>query len=168
MAPADSGPFDQGSKDRAMMSLALALAREAFEIGEVPVGTVVVRDGRVLAQAHNLREVLGDPTAHAERIALTLAGKASGSWRLDRCTVYATLEPCSMCAGAILQSRVARLVYGANDPKAGACRSLYRLLDDPRMNHRVRLTTGVLEAESRALLSDFFREQRSSRPRRGA
>jgi len=161
---------DSGSQDVAMMRLALALAREAAASGEVPVGALVVRDGRVLSQAYNLRESLDDPTAHAERLALTLAGRALGSWRLDRCTIYATLEPCPMCAGAIAQSRIERLVYGAADPRAGACRSLYRLADDPRLGHRVRMTSGILEAECGALLTEFFQQRRPkpNHPRRGA
>src|SRR5262245_29294826 len=111
------------------MRLALALAEEASVLGEVPVGAVVVRDGRVLSQAFNQRETLADPTAHAERLALTLAGRSTGRWRLDGCTLYVTLEPCSMCAGAIVLARITTVVYGASDPKAGACRSLYRLTD---------------------------------------
>src|ERR671910_621839 len=118
------------------MGLALDLAREALRLGEVPVGAVVVRGGALLAQAYNLRETLHDPTAHAERLALSLAGRALGSWRLEGCTLYVTLEPCAMCAGAIILSRVDRLVYGAADPKAGACESLYCLVDDTRFNHR--------------------------------
>ncbi len=153
-----SSEFD--SFDVAMMSLALDLAREAAQVGEVPVGAVVVRDGQVVSKAHNLRESLRDPTAHAERVALTRAGQALGDWRLERCTLYVSLEPCVMCAGAIGLSRIERLVYGASDKKAGACRSLYRLLEDPRLNHRVRLTPGILAAESSSLLSDFFREKR--------
>src|SRR5262245_4091408 len=113
------------------MRLALALAEEASSLGEVPVGAVVVRDGRVLSQAFNLREMLADPTAHAERLALTLAGRALGRWRLDDCTLYVTLEPCPMCAGAIIQSRIRRVVYRVKDPKAGACDSLYRLPSEP-------------------------------------
>lgn len=142
------------------MRQALALAREAMAIGEVPVGSLVVRDGRIVSQAYNLRETLHDPTAHAERVALTLAGRALGSWRLDGCTLYATLEPCPMCAGAIVQSRIARVVYGAVDPKAGACDSLYRLVADPRLNHRARITRGVLAAECGDLLSQFFQNRR--------
>ncbi len=172
MAIGEPRPIDLESRDVAMMRLALDQAREALASGEVPVGAIVVRDGRMIARAHNLREILGDPTAHAERIALTLAGRALGSWRLDRCTIYATLEPCSMCAGAIVQSRIERLVYGAADPKAGACRSLYRLADDPRLGHCVRLTTGVLEGECGALLTGFFEQRRpassKNHPRRGA
>lgn len=143
-----------------MMRRALILAREAAVIGEVPVGALVVRQGRVISQAYNLRETCHDPTAHAERIALSMAGRSLGNWRLDGCTLYVTLEPCSMCAGAITLSRLDRLVYGANDPKAGACRSLYRLVDDSRMNHRVRQTFGVLADECGALLEEFFSERR--------
>ena len=130
-------------------------------VGEVPVGALVVLEGRIISQAYNLRETLHDPTAHAERLALTLAGRALGSWRLDRCTLYVTLEPCPMCAGAIGLSRIERLVYGAADRKAGACRSLYRLVDDPRLNHRVRLTEGVFAEDCGGLLTDFFQERRS-------
>ncbi|HMB06746.1 MAG TPA: tRNA adenosine(34) deaminase TadA [Isosphaeraceae bacterium] len=145
------------------MRLALALAREALALGEVPVGAVVVRDGQILAQAYNRRETLNDPTAHAERLALTLAGRALGSWRLDFCTLYATLEPCPMCAGAIVQGRIARVVFGAADPKAGACGSLYRLVTDPRFNHRAQVTAGVLEAECGELLTQFFQGRRPNR-----
>ena len=142
------------------MRRALALAHEAAVLGEVPVGAVIVRDGRVIAQALNLRETLSDPTAHAERLALTLAGRALGTWRLDGCTLFVTLEPCPMCAGAIVLSRLSRVVYGAPDPKAGACRSLYRLLDDPRLNHRVLFEPGCLPDECGAVLTDFFRSRR--------
>jgi tRNA(adenine34) deaminase len=154
-------PRDFDARDVAMMRRALVLAREAAAIGEVPVGALVVRQGRVISQAYNLRETCHDPTAHAERIALSLAGRSLGDWRLDGCTLYVTLEPCSMCAGAITLSRLDRLVYGALDPKAGACRSLYRLTDDPRMNHRVHQTSGVLSDECGALLGEFFSERRS-------
>jgi len=161
------------SNDLAMMRLALALAREALTLGEVPVGAVVARGDRVLAQAFNLKETLSDPTAHAERLALTLAGRALDSWRLDGCTLYVTLEPCTMCAGALIQARVPRLVYGATDPKAGACRSLYRLADDPRLNHRVAVLPGVLAEECGEILTQFFQSRRRSPrsdpdPRRGA
>jgi tRNA(adenine34) deaminase len=149
-------------QDLAMMERALGLAREAAALGEIPVGAVVARDGEVVAQAYNLRETQHDPTAHAERVALTLAGRALGRWRLDDCTIYVTLEPCVMCAGAIVQGRIARLVYGAVDAKAGACRSLYRLTDDRRLNHRVAVTTGLLEAECGEILSLFFHERRLS------
>lgn len=145
------------------MRLALALAREAARLGEVPVGAVVLCEGRLVAQAYNLRETLEDPTAHAERVALTLAGRALGSWRLDGCTLYVTLEPCPMCAGAIILSRLQRVVYGADDPKAGACRSLYRLVDDPRFNHRAEVVGGVLADECGQVLREFFRERRGKR-----
>jgi tRNA(adenine34) deaminase len=149
--------------DREMMQRAIELAREAMTLGEVPVGAVVARRGRLIAGAFNLRETLEDPTAHAERLALTLAGRALGSWRLDECTLYVTLEPCPMCAGAIVQARLGRLVYGADDPKAGACRSLYRIADDPRLNHRARVEPGLLKEECGAILSEFFRGKRAGR-----
>ncbi|WP_165243928.1 tRNA adenosine(34) deaminase TadA [Paludisphaera soli] len=158
---ADGGGAEQ-ARDLAMMDRALTLAREAAGLGEIPVGAVVACGGMVVAQAYNLRETLHDPTAHAERIALTLAGRTLGRWRLDDCTLYVTLEPCVMCAGAIVQSRIARLVYGAVDAKAGACRSLYRLTDDRRLNHRVALSSGVLEVECSEILSLFFHERRLS------
>jgi tRNA(adenine34) deaminase len=146
-----------------MMSRALELAREARNMGEVPVGAVVVRAGRILAQSFNLRETLQDPTAHAERLALTWAGRAVGSWRLEGCVLYVTLEPCAMCAGAIIHSRIARLVYGATDPKAGACESLFRLVSDTRLNHRVPITAGVLARECGDVLKEFFQQRRDFR-----
>ncbi len=148
------------------MRLALALAREAMALGEVPVGAVIVRDGKLIAGAHNLRESLNDPTAHAERLALSLAGQALGTWRLEGCTLYVTLEPCPMCAGAIVLGRIARVVFGADDPKAGACRTLYRIADDPRFNHRAEVTGGVLARECGAILTEFFRARRPARPPR--
>jgi len=154
---------DADAVDVGMMRQALHLAREALALGEVPVGAVVARQGRIIAQAFNLRETLQDPTAHAERLALTLAGRSLGQWRLDECSLYVTLEPCPMCAGAIVQSRLGRVVYGADDPKAGACRSLYRLVDDPRLNHRAMLTGGLLREECSELLAQFFRSRRSTR-----
>ncbi len=133
-------------------------------IGEVPVGAVVVREGRIVSQAFNLRETLHDPTAHAERIALELAGRALGTWRLDGCTLFVTLEPCPMCAGAIILSRIDRVVYGAVDPKAGACESLYQLVSDPRFNHRAQVTAGFLKEECGAILTQFFQARRLPRP----
>ena len=159
------------SRDDEMMRRALILAREAYLIGEVPVGAIVSYEGRIISQAHNLRETLHDPTAHAERVALTLAGRALGRWRLEGCNLYVTLEPCPMCAGAIGLSRIDRIVYGASDPKAGACRSLYRLIDDPRLNHRIEQRSGVLADQCGEILAEFFRERRSldgNDPRRGA
>jgi tRNA(adenine34) deaminase len=149
--------------DRAMMGRALEMAGEARILGEVPVGAVVVLAGRIISQAFNLRETLKDPTAHAERLALTWAGRALGTWRLDDCVLYVTLEPCTMCAGAIVLSRLSRLVYGAVDPKAGACKSLYRIVSDPRLNHRVGVTAGVLGAECSEILTEFFQERRKYR-----
>lgn len=143
------------------MLRALAEARRAMDEDEVPVGAIIVHRERIIAAAHNQREQLNDPTAHAEMIAITQAAGALGSWRLTDCTLYVTLEPCPMCAGAIVQARLPRVVYGALDPKAGAVESLYKLLADPRLNHRADVTGGVLAAESSSLLVDFFRRQRS-------
>lgn len=165
MAEVECSAFrDQPAIDLAAMTEALALAREALRWGEVPIGAVVVREGRILAQAFNLRETLHDPTAHAERLALTLAGQRLGNWRLEGCTLYVTLEPCAMCAGAIVLSRLDRVVYAATDPKAGACDSLYRLLSDPRLNHRPTVSSGLLADESRAILATFFQGRRPPRP----
>jgi tRNA(adenine34) deaminase len=142
------------------MRLALEEARMAAEEDEVPVGAIVVAAGRIVASAHNQREQLADPTAHAEMIALTQAAAALGSWRLEGCTMYVTLEPCPMCAGAILQARVPVVVWGAPDPKAGAVETLYRLFDDPRLNHRVDHTGRVMADECGRILSEFFRGKR--------
>ncbi len=151
------------SFDESMMARALDLAREAKNLGEVPVGALVVRGDHILAQAYNLRETLSDPTAHAERLALAWAGRSLGTWRLEDCVLYVTLEPCVMCAGAIVLSRIKRLVYGAADPKAGGCASLYRLVSDPRLNHRCEITAGVLAAPCGDLLKEFFQERRPFR-----
>jgi tRNA(adenine34) deaminase len=161
--PCEPSSGDDDSFDEAMMVRALELAREARNLGEVPVGAVVVRDRRILAQAYNLRETFQDPTAHAERLALSWAGQSIRSWRLEGCVLYVTLEPCAMCAGAIVHSRIARLVYGATDPKAGACASLYRLVSDPRLNHQVRITAGVLAQECGEVLKEFFQDRRPFR-----
>lgn len=142
------------------MDLALGEARSAAESGEVPVGAIVVKDGQVIASAHNQREQLRDPTAHAEMIAITQAASALSSWRLEECTLYVTLEPCPMCAGAIVQARIRRLVYGASDPKGGAVQSLFRLLQDPRLNHQVEVLAGVEAEQSGRILSEFFLERR--------
>ncbi len=142
------------------MQLALQQAREAFQEQEVPVGAVIFRHDELLAAAHNQREQLHDPTAHAEMIAITQAAAALGDWRLEECTLYVTLEPCPMCAGAILQARIPTVVYGAMDPKAGAVNSLYRLLEDSRLNHRCEVISGVLAEECGGLLTEFFRRQR--------
>ena len=142
------------------MRLALDEARVAASEDEVPVGAIVVASGRVVASAHNQREQLADPTAHAEMIAITQAAAALNSWRLQGCTLYVTLEPCPMCAGAILQARVPVVVWGAADPKAGAVETLYRLFDDQRLNHRVEHTGHVMADECGRILSDFFRSKR--------
>ncbi len=135
---------------------ALAEARLAAGIGEVPIGAVLVRGGEVVGRGHNRREIDGDPLAHAEILAIRQAAEAIGGWRLAGCTMYVTLEPCAMCAGALVNGRVERLVYGAPDPKAGYCGTLGDLVRDPRLNHRLEVTAGVLESESAALLRGFF------------
>jgi tRNA(adenine34) deaminase len=156
-------------EDEARMRRALELARRAAAMGETPVGALVIETetGRTLAEAHNLREASHDPAGHAELIALRAAAETIGDWRLAGCTLYVTLEPCPMCAGLIVQSRLGRLVYAAPDPKAGAVGSLYNLCDDPRLNHRLpvaaRITAGVLAEESAELLKTFFRDLRTKR-----
>lgn len=142
------------------MAQAYAQAQTALVADEVPVGAVVVRNGSVLAAAHNGREQLRDPTAHAEMIAITQAAAAVDSWRLEGCTLYVTLEPCPMCAGAILQARIATVVYGAEDPKAGAVDSLFQLLGDSRLNHRTEVVRGVLAEPCGRILTDFFAAKR--------
>lgn len=146
--------------DASFMDGALADAREALGHGDVPIGCVVARDGEVVARAHNARERDSDPTAHAEILALREAARVAGTWRLDDHVVYVTLEPCAMCAGAMVLARVARLVYGAPDPKAGAVRSVFNVVDDARLNHRIAVETGVREQECAALLREFFANRR--------
>lgn len=146
--------------DERMMTLALEDARDAAAAGDVPVGAVVVRGERVLGRAGNARERHQDPTAHAEILALRQAAQALGSWHLEGCAIYVTLEPCAMCAGALVLARIDRLVYGAADPKAGFCGSLGNLVQDPRLNHSVEITAGVLESGCAELLRSFFRERR--------
>lgn len=146
--------------DLEAMTAALAEAQASLEHGDVPVGAVVVRDGVIIARRHNERERTNDPTAHAEVLALRDAAAVVGSWRLDECTLYVTLEPCVMCAGALLNARIGRLVYGAADLKAGATASLYNVCADPRLNHNPPVTHGVLAAESADLLSGFFVSRR--------
>ena len=146
--------------DEAFMSLALKEAEAAREEDEVPVGCVIVHRGKVVGRAHNQREALKDPTAHAEMLAITQAAEALEGWRLEGCTLYVTLEPCAMCAGAIVLARLDRVVYGAKDPKAGACGSLMNLLQDPRLNHRPQLESGVMAAECGGILTEYFRGKR--------
>ena len=145
------------------MLAALAEARRAEEHGDVPVGAVAVLEGRVIGRGHNRREIDRDPTAHAEMIALRQAAEAVGDWRLAGVTLYCTLEPCPMCAGAMVQAHLDRLVYGADDPKAGAAGSVVELLRDPRLNHRVAVTRGVLADEAQALLGQLFATLRERR-----
>jgi tRNA(adenine34) deaminase len=144
----------------AAMGLALDEAAAAAAHGDVPVGAVVLRDGEVIAQRHNERERTGDPTAHAEVLALRDAAEVVGSWRLEGTTLVVTLEPCPMCAGALVSARVDRVVFGAADPKAGACGSLYNLCVDPRLNHEADVVPGVRADEAAALLTGFFGERR--------
>ncbi len=142
------------------MAAALVEAGRAPAHGDVPVGAVALVDGEIVASRHNEREMRGDPTAHAELLAVADAARATGTWRLDAVTLVVTLEPCPMCAGALVAARVGRLVFGASDPKAGACGSLYNLCADPRLNHEVTITAGIRAEETSALLSQFFHDRR--------
>ena len=143
--------------DEQWMAEAIRQARMAAELGEVPVGAVIVRgESEVIARAYNRKEIDADPLGHAEMLALRDAAAKLKTWRLTDCTLFVTLEPCAMCAGALVQSRIARLVYAADDPKAGFCGSLGNLVQDPRLNHRMEITRGVREAECSKLLKDFF------------
>jgi tRNA(adenine34) deaminase len=142
--------------DLQAMELALEDASKAPEHGDVPVGAVVILDGQVLATAHNEREKTGDPSAHAELLVIRRAASALGSWRLDGATLVVTLEPCPMCAGALVAARAGRLVFGAFDPKAGACGSLYNICSDPRLNHELEVESGLLADRCSSLLSEFF------------
>jgi tRNA(adenine34) deaminase len=144
--------------------MALEEAARAPAVGEVPIAALIVQDSRVLAQAHNSRELWQDPTAHAEVVAIRAAATVLGTWRLTDTTLYVTVEPCPMCIGAIILARVSRVVFGAWDPKAGACGSLFDLPAEPRLNHRVVVTGGVLEQESQALLQKFFKDLREPSP----
>ena len=150
----------QGILDQQFMEAALAEARAALKTEDVPVGAVVVREGRIIGRGRNQREALQDPTAHAEIIAITAAAAAVRHWRLEHCTLYVTLEPCAMCAGAIVLARIPRLVFGAYDDKAGACGSLFQISTDPRLNHRAETAGGVMADASAELLQQFFRRRR--------
>jgi len=159
--PLNEKPGERVADDVAYMRVALQEAARAGLMGEVPVGALVVdREGKILARACNLRESESDPTAHAELLALREAARATGAWRLETSTLYVTKEPCPMCAGAIVNARLGRVVFGCPDEKGGAVISLYHLLDDERLNHRVQVTAGVLAEEGRKLLQDFFRARR--------
>lgn len=156
--------FDSGDELLAvhaeLMRQALAQAEQALAEEEVPVGAVILHQGRIVAAAHNQREALRDPTAHAEMVAITQAAQALNSWRLEGCALYVTLEPCLMCAGAILQARIPLLVYGATDPKAGAVHTLYQVLSDSRLNHQTQVVSQVLAEPCGEILTRFFRAQR--------
>ncbi|MCR8660428.1 tRNA adenosine(34) deaminase TadA [Paenibacillus endoradicis] len=150
-------------EDERWMQEAIAEAKIAEHLGEVPIGAVIVKDGVIIGRGHNLRETLHDPTAHAEIIAIKRASESLDAWRLLNCTLYVTLEPCPMCAGAIVQSRVARVVYGTSDHKAGCAGTLMNLLQEPRFNHETELTSGILQAECAELLKTFFKQLRLRR-----
>jgi tRNA(adenine34) deaminase len=145
------------------MSYALREAERALEKGEVPVGCVIVLDGAIIGKAHNQRELLQDPTAHAEMLAITQAANGMGTWRLENARLYVTLEPCPMCAGAIINSRIAEVYYGATDPKAGCCGSLMNLCEDPRFNHRPKVHGGLMAEECGGILTNFFRAIRADK-----
>ena len=155
------------NSDENFMRMALAQADIAEEYGDVPIGAVIVHKNRIIAKAYNQKEQLKDPTAHAEIIALTSAAAALESWRLNDCTIYVTLEPCPMCAGALVLARIDRLVYGCDDPKTGAVKSLYNIVQDKRLNHRVEVTSGVLEQDCSKQLSGFFKRRRVEKNRSG-
>ena len=148
-------------KDKHFMQLSIEQAQIAEENGDVPIGAVIVYQEQIIGKAYNQRQQLQDPTAHAEIIALTQAAAFMESWRLNGCTIYVTLEPCPMCAGALVLSRMDRLVYGCDDPKTGACKSLYNIVQDERLNHRLEVTSGVLADECSKLLQDFFQKRRT-------
>ncbi|MCH4337373.1 tRNA adenosine(34) deaminase TadA [Staphylococcus haemolyticus] len=148
------------ANDEYYMKLAIEEAKKAQKLGEVPIGAIIVKNNEVIASAHNLRETAQLPTAHAEHIAIERASKVVGSWRLEECKLYVTLEPCVMCAGAIVMSRIPKVVYGATDPKGGCSGSLMNLLEESRFNHRAEVIKGILEQECGDLLRNFFRELR--------
>jgi tRNA(adenine34) deaminase len=153
---------EQETLDKKFMAAAIDQANIALENGDVPVGAVIVHQNTIIAKGYNQRHQLNDPTAHAEIIAMTAASEYIGNWRLEGCTIYVTLEPCCMCAGACVLARFDRLVFGPDDPKAGACGSLYNIVQDERLNHRLDITKGVLAEDCAKLLQDFFRKKRNS------
>ena len=154
-------PDDQWDLDQRWMRQAMCEAERALDVDDVPVGALIVHKGHVIGRGYNQREQLGDPTAHAEMIAITAASDEMKSWRLEECTLYVTLEPCTMCAGAIVLARISRVVFGADDPKAGACGSVYDILEDGQLNHRPNVTSGILADECGQLLRDFFALKRA-------
>jgi len=152
--------MSNSNEDQQFMKLAIEQAKVAEENGDVPIGAVIVYKDQVIGRAYNQREQLNDPTAHAEIIALTQAAAYLSSWRLNGCTIYVTLEPCPMCAGALVLARIDRLVYGCDDPKAGACKSLYNIVQDERLNHRLEVASGILEKDCSEQLQGFFAHRR--------
>ena len=154
-------PGDERAQDLMFMRMALEEASRAPAVGEVPIAALIVQNSQVLAQTHNYRELWQDPTAHAEVIAIRAAAIALGTWRLTDTTLYVTVEPCSMCIGAIILARISRVVFGAWDPKAGACGSVFDFTNEPRLNHHVEILGGLLEQESQALIQQFFRQLRT-------
>ena len=149
--------------DERFMLEAIIEAKKAREMAEVPIGAVIVHEGEIIARGHNLRETSQETLSHAELIAIAEANEKIGSWRLEDCTLYVTLEPCPMCAGAIVQSRIKRVVYGAPDPKAGCAGTLFNLLEEPRFNHQTELESGVMQDECASLLTDFFKALRNKK-----
>ncbi len=149
-----------GDNDKYFMELALAEAERAAVEGEVPIGCIIVHEGMVIGKGHNRTESLNDPTAHAEILAITAASNHLESWRLENCSVYSTIEPCPMCAGALVLARVSRLVFGAKDPKFGGCMSLYNIVQDIRLNHQMEVIPGVLEDRAAGLMKSFFKTSR--------
>ncbi len=149
--------------DNRFMTAAIGQAQIARDNGDVPVGVVIVHENQIIAKGYNQRDQLNDSTAHAEIIALTAACDYIGNWRLNDCTIYVTLEPCPMCAGALVLARLDRLVYGCDDPKAGACGSLYNIVQDDRLNHRIEITKGILAEQCSALLTEFFQNRRKEK-----
>jgi tRNA(adenine34) deaminase len=154
-------PGDERTQDLTFMRMALEEAARAPVVGEVPIAALIVQDDQVLVQTHNYRELWQDPTAHAEVIAIRAAATALGTWRLTNTTLYVTVEPCAMCIGAIILARIPRVVFGAWDPKGGACGSVFDLTNEPHLNHRVEIVGGLLEEESQTLLQQFFRQLRT-------
>src|SRR5213596_3578041 len=155
--------YENGERDAAFMRESLRQAQKASAAGEVPVGAVIVRDGKIIARAHNQIELLKDATAHAEMLALTQAEAGVGDWRLTDCDLYVTKEPCAMCAGALVHTRIRRVIFGCTDPVAGAAGSVMNLLQMPALNHRCDIASGVLQDECATILQDFFRNRRNER-----
>ena len=155
-------PMSATSQDAAWMQMALDQARRAAELGEVPVGALVIKDGEILGQGHNRNLLDNDPTAHAEIVALRLAAARFGNHRLVGCALVVTIEPCAMCAGAIMHARLARLIYGASDPKTGAAGSVLQVLNHPRLNHKLQITAGVLNDKCSEMLKSFFQTKRAA------